>query len=169
MRKETYHALMEALRARPRLLAFLAGFNRLLTLAVFLSYPLLLASLAFFPGGRWKALAGAVLVPGVFFVLLTLVRKKLNRKRPYEVFGEPSAMYKDKEGQSFPSRHVFSAFVIAMAWLILSDLPVLGRVLLGAGVILALLRVLLGVHFLSDVLAGALAGVLSGLLCLFFV
>ena len=164
--EKLYRSFGEFWDRHPELGKAAALTNNVLTGLIYLVYPAML--LVLFVRGDQRLLR-CILVPGISFVILSAVRRRLGWKRPYEVYGGKPLIEKESKGDSFPSRHVFSAFVIAMAWLILSDLPVLGRVLLGAGVILALLRVLLGVHFLSDVLAGALAGVLSGLLCLFFV
>ena len=100
-------------------------------------------------------------MPGISFVLLSLFRKGVNRKRPYEFFGTPSLIPKKTQGKSFPSRHVFSIFVIAMSWLYLFPWEPAGVILLAAGLLLAALRVLAGVHYLSDVVAGALIGILA--------
>jgi membrane-associated phospholipid phosphatase len=95
------------------------------------------------------------------FFILTVFRWLINRKRPYEVYDTPPAIHKDKKGSSFPSRHVYSAFAIAFAfgWIgsatqtpLVVGIAVLLTVL---GVLIAVIRVLSGIHFLSDVLAGA--------------
>ena len=63
---------------------------------------------------------------------------------------------KDKTGQSMPSRHCFSAAAIAgTAWYVL---PPLGAVLAVLGVLIAISRVVTGVHYISDVLAGLAFG-----------
>ena len=63
---------------------------------------------------------------------------------------------KDKTGQSMPSRHCFSAAAIAgTAWYVL---PPLGAVLAVMGVLIAISRVVTGVHYISDVLAGLAFG-----------
>ena len=61
-----------------------------------------------------------------------------------------------------PSRHIFSMFMIAMGWLVFW--PPMGWTLLVVGVLLAVIRVLGGVHFPRDVLVGALCGIIAGLL-----
>lgn len=96
------------------------------------------------------------------FVIVTLVRMLINAPRPYEVYSFYERKPKQKSGQSFPSRHVFSAFVIAtLAWALS---PVLSLILVLVGVILAVSRVLLGMHFVIDVVAGGLIGILSGII-----
>ena len=68
---------------------------------------------------------------------------------------------KDKQGQSFPSRHVFSAFMIGMCFLQVSG--ILAGIIFAVGVFLSVVRVLGGVHFLQDVIAGAVLGIAIGI------
>ena len=67
---------------------------------------------------------------------------------------------KKKKGKGFPSRHVFSLFLITV--MSFPVLPILSSVLLILGIALAVSRVLLGIHFLRDVIAGAAIGIASG-------
>jgi undecaprenyl-diphosphatase len=62
---------------------------------------------------------------------------------------------------SFPSGHTITAFAVAVS--LAAFYPDLGIGLLFCAASIALSRILLGMHFLSDVLAGALIG--SGLAC----
>ena len=100
------------------------------------------------------------------FVLVTLIRRLINAPRPYELISFYEVPPKDKRGQSFPSRHVFSAFTVAMLSFVLS--PFLAAAIMIVGVALSVARVLLGMHFVRDVVCGALIGIVSGLigLCL---
>ena len=161
MKNETYAAVMDWYKSHKRTASLIIWSNRMITGLIYCLYPLLLVWLFLY---RRQDLAGAILVPGVSFVLLSLFRKAVNRKRPYEVYGVPSLIPKDTQGNSFPSRHVFSIFVIAMTWLYLFPWKPAGMLLLAAGLLLAGLRVLAGVHFLSDVAAGALIGILSAVI-----
>ena len=106
-----------------------------------------------------------ILVPGISFLLITLFRKKLNAPRPYEVYGFEPAIPKDTKGNSFPSRHVFSIFMIAMTYsysaLFQDDIKLIVSIF-AMGVVLAIIRVLGGVHFLKDVMAGAISGIVLG-------
>lgn len=131
--------------------------NRLLTLSVYIAYPALLLFLLL---TRDPRLLRAVITPGVAFVALTLLRKWCNAPRPYEVLDITPLIPKDTRGNSFPSRHVFSVFVIDMAfWWVF---PPLGGVFLAVGVLIALIRVIGGVHFPRDVLSGAVMGAACG-------
>lgn len=133
--------------------------NRALTYSVYLAYPVLLIVLAFEQDGRfWRVL----LTPAISFVLVSVFRDRFNAKRPYEALGYHPLIPKNTKGHSFPSRHVFSIMVIAMMfWYIL---PPVGIGLLLCGVLLAVIRVVGGVHYPKDVFAGALIGILCGLI-----
>ena len=66
--------------------------------------------------GLWIAAFWAI--PAAGFLLVTLIRKKLNRPRPAQLFHfVPLVQHED--GCSFPSRHTSSAFLItcALFWL----------------------------------------------------
>lgn len=131
--------------------------NRVLTLSCYAAYPLCLAVLLWLRDPR---LLRSVLVPGVSFVAVSVFRHVCNAKRPYEVLDIKPLIHKDKKGNSFPSRHVFSMFVIAMTFLWL--LPPMGVVFLVTGVLLAACRVIGGVHWTRDVVFGAAVGIVSG-------
>ena len=99
---------------------------------------------------------------GVPFVTVTVIGRIINAPRPYELYDFYGKKPKEKAGQSFPSRHVFSAFTVAgLAYTFSVWLTVALSVI---GVCIAVSRVLLGMHFIRDVMAGALIGILSGIL-----
>jgi len=99
------------------------------------------------------------------FLTVSVFRKLYSAKRPYEVYDFSSLGIespKEKKGSSFPSRHVFSIFLIGtLAFPYALPLAVC---LLVFGVMLGACRVLLGIHFVRDVVAGALIGVASGVI-----
>lgn len=132
--------------------------NRATTMTFYVLYPILLIMLAV----QLNPLAIPCLVtPAITFVGLSTIRKKINAPRPYEVLDIDPIIKKDTRGKSFPSRHVFSAFVIVMCWMAYS--PAAGSVLLALGVVVAALRVIGGVHFPKDVIGGALMGSACGI------
>ena len=101
-----------------------------------------------------------LLVPAAGFVAVTILRKLIAAKRPYEIYGFTPLLQKDTRENSFPSRHVFSNMIIAAAALYV-NLP-LGIFTAVCGLLLAVLRVITGVHFPKDVAAGCLIAVLLG-------
>lgn len=136
---------------------FLNTVNFMITRLCYVSYPLALIGLLCTQDAR---LLRCILTPAIPFIILSVYRNVRNAPRPYELLDIHPLIHKDKPGKSFPSRHVFSVFVIAATFYYLC--PWLGIVFLALGVILALCRVIGGVHWPSDVIVGAAAGLLSG-------
>ena len=151
MTKEQYEAVSRPFRGRPGAVKALKALNRVLTLSCYFLYPPLLLWAFVTKDPRLLRL---VLVPAVSFVSLSVIRRGLNRPRPYEALDIVPLIPREKKGESFPSRHVFSVFVIAMTWGWIC--PPVGAALM------AVTRVVAGIHFPRDVLAGALLGVACG-------
>ena len=102
----------------------------------------------------------ALVASAVAFFTVSLVRMIINAPRPYEVydcFDEPP---KNKRGKSFPGRHAFSVFCVAT--LAFPLFPILSSVVAIFGVLLSVSRVLLGIHFVRDVVCGSALGIISG-------
>lgn len=171
MTEEQYARWTAPLRAHPRATRALLAANKLLTIVGYVAYPLLLVLLAlealgFEDGGGGSASAGALLarciiVPAISFVAVSAFRRVYNAPRPYEALDIQPLIAKDTRGKSFPSRHTFSMFMIAASWLAYQ--PIVGCALLTAGIVMGTIRVLGGVHFPRDVIAGALAAAAAGL------
>jgi predicted amidohydrolase len=86
----------------------------------------------------------------------TLLRAAINRPRPYEALNFTPLFPKDTKGQSMPSRHCFSAAaIVAAAFTVWVPLGVAACLL---AAVVAVTRVLTGVHYPSDVLAGLAFG-----------
>ena len=159
MQKEQLERTFAWFRARPGRIAALKCANAVCTGAAYAAF---CAEVAVRLARRDGVVLQMVVTCGVSFVLLSLVRALLDRPRPYEVYGLPPLLPKDTRGKSFPSRHVFSICVIGTSLLYLT--PWLGVVLLALGAVLAVCRVVSGVHFERDVLVGAALGILSGMI-----
>ena len=101
------------------------------------------------------------------FFAVGFVRMLIDAPRPYELYTFYENKPKERAGRSFPSRHAYSSFVIATIAFAYS-IP-LGIGLLLMGFALAASRVLLGIHFIRDVVCGSVIGVVSGLIGIFFV
>ena len=100
------------------------------------------------------------------FLGVSLLRIAINAPRPYELYSFYEIKPKEKCGKSFPSRHAFSVFVIATLAFFYS-IP-LGIGISLFGIALAVARVFLGIHFIRDVVSGALVGIASGFIGIFF-
>ena len=133
--------------------------NKIITSLVYLIYPSLLALLFF---NKDKRIWPTLFIPGLGFLIISIYRSYTNYPRPYELYDIIPIINKDTKGKSFPSRHVFSIFIIAKTLYYISNL--LGAFLMVLGSILAVLRVLGGVHFPKDVIVGAISGLLFGII-----
>ncbi|MCR5468463.1 MAG: phosphatase PAP2 family protein [Lachnospiraceae bacterium] len=163
MTKEKFLEIKKYMEEHSLLFKVICLVAKVVTTYAFVSYPLLLAAL-FVMGiknGEPVPVVKTLFIPGTAFVLLSFYRMYKNSPRPYEVWETEPLIRKETKGNSFPSRHVFSITVIAMAYL--ENYRVLGVALLVGAVYLAVFRVITGVHFIKDVVAGAAIGVLAGL------
>jgi membrane-associated phospholipid phosphatase len=152
-----YQRITKWFRRKPGRIHGLHLANQIFTYTFYLLYPLLVLVLA---ANQNRDLCKAVLVPAVSFLIVTVVRRGINRKRPYEQWELDPLIHKNTKGKSFPSRHLFASGVIAMTFLYF-NVPA-GIVLLVLSVIGGCIRVLGGVHYPSDVLAGFVCGLLAG-------
>ena len=159
--QEWYDHIAGKIENKPFLLSLLRTFNRFMTVVMPMIYLTLLATTYLQEGLGEQALI-YVFVPASGFVILSLLRKKINAPRPYEEWGIKPLLDRDSPGQSMPSRHVFSASIISMACLHAS-LSV-GLILLILSAILGLVRVLGGVHYPKDVVVGYICALVWGVL-----
>ena len=150
MNEQQYRTVIGWFNARPAAKKALRAVSTGAAAAVYLLYLGLLAWLTWH--AMWVPLGVTAVVPAAAFVVGTALRAAINRPRPYTKYGFVPLFPKDKTGQSMPSRHCFSAAAIAATvWYVLPPLGVLA-------VIIAVSRVVTGVHFVSDVLAGLAFG-----------
>lgn len=111
-----------------------------------------------FAGGpeRFRALLAAVLAVSVGIVLFLNLKRACGRKRPCALEPHSWATLLPPDQFSFPSGHTITAFSVAIS--LATFYPVLLLGLLFCALSVALSRILLGMHFLTDVLAGAAIG-----------
>ena len=172
MNSEQYASLRHWLEARPALKKAVVALNRFLPAVPFAAYPVLLVLL----NVRWFRLLGtghaaaldfmpqivkAVFVPAFVFLGGTVLRARLDFPRPYEQPGFVPLVEKETHGHSFPSRHALSAAVLAAVWLYFY--PAAGVCMTAVALLICVLRVLAGVHFIRDVAAGFALGFGLGL------
>lgn len=103
-----------------------------------------------------------VLVTGAPFLVVSVLREWIGAPRPYDIYPFFEKKPKNKKGRSFPSRHVFSIVLIGFIYTTLSLWIGIG--IIASALVLAVLRVLLGIHFIRDVLAGAVMGTVAGVI-----
>ena len=163
--QEWYDHMAGKIENKPFLLRLLRTFNRLMTVVMPIVYLTLLAT-TYLQEGLGKQIWMYVFVPASGFVILSLLRKKINAPRPYEEWDIKPLLDRDRPGQSMPSRHVFSAIIISMTCLHAS-LSV-GVILLVLSALLGLVRVLGGVHFPKDVVVGYACGLVWGVIFFLF-
>jgi undecaprenyl-diphosphatase len=112
-----------------------------------------------------KVLAGAAVSLAVANVVLVLTKSRIHRPRPCERarpahFEVDPLTWFPADRFSFPSGHALNAF--AMNSVIALAFPLLAAPALLVATSVAASRVVLGLHWLSDVLAGTLVGTLIG-------
>ena len=163
--QEWYDHMAGKIKNNPLFLRLLRAFNRFMTVVMPIVYLTLLAT-TYFQEGLGRQILIYVFIPASGFVILSLLRKKINAPRPYEVWEIIPLLDRDSPGQSMPSRHVFSATIISMACLHASLSA--GVVLLVLSALLGLVRVLGGVHYPKDVVVGYICGLVWGVLFFLF-
>ena len=163
--QEWYDHMAANIENKPFLLSLLRSFNRFMTVVMPMIYLTLLAT-TYLQQGLGKQVLIYVFIPASGFVILSLLRKKINAPRPYEKWDIKPLLDRDSPGQSMPSRHVFSATIISMACLHTS--LTMGMICLILSAFLGLVRVLGGVHFPKDVVVGYICGLVWGVLFFLF-
>jgi undecaprenyl-diphosphatase len=111
-------------------------------------------------GHRFAAIgaAGSAAIAGIF--LFRALKRTSRRSRPCEIEPHCWSSILPPDRYSFPSGHSITAFSVAVS--IGCFYPQLLVPLLTAAFLIAGSRIILGMHFLSDVVAGSAIGVMLG-------
>lgn len=118
---------------------------------------LLIAVLASGFGAEGRQAALQCAVAGVSGLLIyRFLKNRLVRERPYMTHAVIVCAGKPLDRFSFPSGHTLHA--VSFTLIAITAVPMLALLLVPAAVLIALSRVVLGLHYPSDVLAGALLG-----------
>jgi undecaprenyl-diphosphatase len=112
---------------------------------------------------RFAAIGSAILSVAIGTLLFMLVKRASRRKRPCQLEPHCWSTVLPPDQFSFPSGHSITAFSIAMT--VGSFYPQFQECLLVCAVSIAISRVILGMHFLSDVIVGSSIGALLGYGC----
>jgi undecaprenyl-diphosphatase len=117
--------------------------------------------LVFFGGPhRFAAIGAGTTAAAAGIVIFRALKHASHRKRPCEIEPHCWASILPPDKYSFPSGHSITAFAVAIA--IGLFYPELLGTLLTVAALIAASRIILGMHFLSDVLAGSAIGVILG-------
>lgn len=110
---------------------------------------------------HWKKWA-VVLLGGISVLAVIVMSLKflIRRRRPE---GEWGSIYRNTDPHSFPSGHAARAFMIALVATALGPTWV-GLLLWVWAPLVALARVAMGVHYVSDILAGGIVGIIVGVI-----
>jgi undecaprenyl-diphosphatase len=111
---------------------------------------------------RFLAVGAAASAAGLGICIFRLMKGRSRRRRPCDIEPHCWSEILPPDKYSFPSGHSITAFAIAIA--IGLFYPELQPCLLATAVVIALSRIILGMHFLSDVVVGSIIGVILGLL-----
>lgn len=119
------------------------------------------------PNGSWRILqySGIALIA---IAVYRLVKTRLCRERPFITYrdgihcGEPA-----RDRYSFPSGHTMHAVMFSV--LVAAHTPWLLPLVVPLALLIAVSRVGLGLHYVSDVLAGGAMGYGFALLCLYWI
>jgi len=105
---------------------------------------------------RFIAFAASVSAEAASVALFRIVKDASKRKRPCQLEAHCWSKVLPPDQFSFPSGHSMSAFAIALPLCIFY--PQLQAGLLALSLSIAISRVILGMHFVSDVVVGSLLG-----------
>jgi undecaprenyl-diphosphatase len=114
-------------------------------------------ALAWGPVGRLTALE-MLLAAAVGLALYKALKHRLVRERPYITHAAIRAGTRALDRYSFPSGHTLHA--VSFTVVAVAHFPVLAPVLVPFALLVAASRVILGLHYPTDVLAGATIGAL---------
>jgi undecaprenyl-diphosphatase len=109
---------------------------------------------------RFRAVGASALAAGLGIWLFLLLKKTTGRRRPCAIEPHAWATLLPPDQFSFPSGHSMTAFAVTtpLVWFY----PDMSPGLTFCAISIAGSRVLLGMHFLSDVVAGSILGSLLG-------
>jgi undecaprenyl-diphosphatase len=128
-------------------------------------YAMGFAILVFGGETRFQALGAAGVASMLSILGFAWLKRLTGRRRPCQIEPHCWATLLPPDKFSFPSGHTMTAFAVAIPLSLFYPTLTIG--LLFCALSIAMSRILLGLHFLSDVVAGALIGTGIGYLAFF--
>lgn len=112
---------------------------------------------------NWKMFFEAFLAAGISkFLFAEIIRLIWFRPRPFVALNFLPMIDQSAGEASFPSGH--ASFYFAMSTIVYLNNKKLGIMFYAASILITIARVFVGVHWLSDILFGALLGIVTALL-----
>ena len=155
---ERYRKISAWFHRHPVFMGITVWCERYLPFLMYITYPFCLAVLILCWDPHFWSM---FFVPLIVFLLVTILRKRIGRKRPYEALDIIPLVAKERNGQSFPSRHAASAVIIAVSFFSLNLW--LGAAAMVVASLIVVSRPLCGLHYWGDVLGGALLSLAIGI------
>jgi len=119
----------------------------------------LMAALPILNGASaWPTVGRMALAGALGLAIYKWLKKRTSRPRPFQVYAAISAAAPTLDRFSFPSGHTLHA--VSLSLVAASGYPELGLLVFPFAAMVAASRPILGLHYPSDVLAGALLGTL---------
>jgi len=121
---------------------------------------ILVVSVSLIFGKKWKIIAQAFAAAVLSrLVIANIIRFIVRRPRPF-VENHVNLLLDKTVESSFPSGH--AAFYFALSFIVYKYNKKSGIAFFAAGFLISLSRVFAGIHWPSDILAGAIVGLFSG-------
>ena len=97
-----------------------------------------------------------------FFVNNVVMKNVFSRKRPYDVIEDAENIIEKQPDYSFPSGHAANSVASAVVFYRYCN-NIFGKSALFTSLMIAVSRLYVGVHYLSDVIVGVFVGTFTGL------